>query len=200
MQPAASEARKATASATSWLVRERLKGILERMASRPLSGTTNLLSSGVSVAPGLTALTRTLRGAGRSAREGSMAGGAPRVAAPAVAPGVPRPDPMPTVSTIEPPSFLRGRAFWRVKYWLVKLRSACLSNDSSVTSATGAGRKIPALGKSRSNDPNRADTAGIRASVPESTRPSDRTTSTSPGSPDCARETDPGCCPVTASR
>jgi hypothetical protein len=106
---------------------------------------------------------------------------------------------MPTVSTIEPPSFMRGRAFWRVKYWPLKLRSACSSNDSSVTSATGAGRKIPALRKSRSNDPNRADTADIRASVSESTRPSDRTTSTSPGSSDCARATDSGFCPVTAT-
>jgi hypothetical protein len=106
---------------------------------------------------------------------------------------------MPTVRTIELPSFMRGRAFWRVKYWPLKLRSACSSNDFSVTPATGAGRNIPALRKSRSRDPNRADTADIRASVSESTRASDRTTSTLSGSSDRARATESGFCPVTAT-
>lgn len=195
----ASEARKATTSATSWLNPKRSNGIFVRMASRPLWGTPSLSNSGVSVAPGLTALTRILRGASSSASEGSIASRAPRVAAPTVAPGLPRRDPMPTVRTIDPPSFMSGRAFWRVKYWPLKLTSACSSNDSSVTSATGAGRKIPALRNSRSREPKRSDTVATRASVSARTRASDRTTSTSSGNSSPARARESGFCPVTAT-
>lgn len=77
------------------------------MASRPLSGTRSLLSSEVAVARGH-GVTRTPRGAGSSASEGSTADGAPRAAVPTVAPGLLRREPRPAVGTAGPPSFMRG--------------------------------------------------------------------------------------------
>src|SRR5215468_7220054 len=118
MYAAPSEARNATVSAMSSGLPTRPNGFFAAVAasiaatsSDPMPGVLRIM--GVSVNPGLTALTRMRRGASSRASVGIMVSSAPRDPAVRLLPVRLRVAPIPTVRMIEAPSDSSGSVFYQ---------------------------------------------------------------------------------------
>src|SRR4030095_2770187 len=187
MYAAPSEARNATVSAMSSGLPTRPNGFFAAVAasiaatsSDPMPGVVRIM--GVSVNPGLTALTRMRRGASSRASVGIMVSSAPRDPAVRLLPVRLRVAPIPTVTMIEAPSDSSGSVFTRVKNCPLVLTANTSSKAASSQASSATGRLTPAFRNSVVRARNRARTSDTTRSVSASERASARNTRTSSGS------------------
>src|SRR5215208_1938074 len=154
MYEEASDARNATAFATSSARPSRPAAVRATVAARP-SGLLNVSWNEVPISPGDTQFTRIFRGASSLARPRLNVSTPPFALAYAVAPG---PPPSCAASderfTIAPPSGISGSTAFVTRKTLPRLRSStCAKNASSISSTFFRATRPPALFTSTSTRP-----------------------------------------------